>query len=117
MVERGWRSITKQSEGKTSDSGHWMDQAKCKDWDFKKNGDPFFPASSGLAAAKEALTVCAACPVQLDCQFYAAEKSTTQGSGIFGGTLPEERIRGARREQRSRSRKSRAKVHEQEEQP
>ncbi|GGJ74519.1 WhiB family transcriptional regulator [Glutamicibacter ardleyensis] len=102
MVERGWRSITKQSEGKTSDSGHWMDQAKCKDWDFKKNGDPFFPVSSDEKAAADALAVCADCPVILACQEYSMDKEITRQHGVFGGTIPKARISHARRTSRKR---------------
>lgn len=104
MVERGWRSITKQSEGKTSDSGHWMDRAKCKDWDFKKNGDPFFPASPTEASAADAKAVCAGCPIATDCYLYSLDKKNTREHGVFGGTVPQERLRTVRREDRKRRR-------------
>lgn len=102
MVERGWRSITKQSEGKTSESGHWMDEAKCKDWDFKKNGDPFFPVSSDEKAAADAIAICASCPVIDSCQDYSMGKEITRNHGVFGGTIPKVRISHERRASRKR---------------
>lgn len=102
MVERGWRSITKQSEGKASESQHWMDRAKCKDWDFKKNGDPFFPVSPTEASASEARAICAECPVAIHCEYYAMEKRTTREHGVFGGTIPKARISHERRSSRMR---------------
>lgn len=94
--------MTKQSEDKASESKHWMDEAKCKGWDFKKNGDPFFPVSADEKAAAEAIAICAGCPVMDACQDYSMGKDITRNHGVFGGTIPKTRISHERRASRMR---------------
>lgn len=94
--------MIKQGKDVGSESNAWMNEAACKDWDFKKCGDPFYPASTSLAAAEEALVICDGCPVRKACRGWGQADPKSRTSGIFGGTLPEERIRTARREDRKR---------------
>lgn len=54
------------------------------------NVDPdiFFPHPSGLA--REARAICADCPFQQECRDWAID--TSQIHGVWGGTLPSQRL-------------------------
>lgn len=63
----------------------WMDQANCRDMDVNL----FFPQVTGGNYDPFAREVCASCPVQEECLWYANE--TSADVGMFGGLSPEQR--------------------------
>jgi WhiB family redox-sensing transcriptional regulator len=73
------------------DRTHWMLRGAC----LREDPELFFPISAAgpaqvqISAAK---TVCAQCPVRVNCLSYAL---ITQPDGIWGGTTREERWRNA----------------------
>lgn len=67
----------------------WVVFSACRD----KDGDLFFPESR--SQEREALAICATCPVQLDCLEYALEADIR--FGIWGGMTEKQRRRTARR--------------------
>ena len=67
----------------------WVVFSACRDND----GDIFFPETRG--EEKEALAICATCPVQYDCLEYAFEADIR--FGIWGGMTEKQRRRLARR--------------------
>jgi len=66
----------------------WRTRAACNDpavepeWFFAEDRG-FFPV--------EAMRVCAGCPVRLDCLLDALKVSTSDDSGVWGGTTPNNR--------------------------
>lgn len=97
MANRGMRSMVAHAPTKSNDPTSWQDDAACLRWDFKKNGDPFFPTSTAPAAAQPAQAICGGCRVRQTCKFYANENADTFRYGIYGGTTGEDRIRERRR--------------------
>jgi WhiB family redox-sensing transcriptional regulator len=72
------------------DSGSWRYLARCADYD----PDLFFPVGSSGPALKQALrakSVCAQCPVRVECLDWA--QATHQPHGVWGGLDEEERAR------------------------
>ena len=67
----------------------WVVFSACRD----KDSDLFFPESRG--AEKQALSICATCPVQIECLEYALEADIR--FGIWGGMNEKQRRRLARR--------------------
>ena len=59
----------------------WTDEALCKDSDID-----FFPETAFPAACKEAIALCAICPVKDPCLQYAID-SHPGVVGIWGGKL------------------------------
>lgn len=107
MATRSMASITRQAPKANSDVIDWRDKAVCKDWDFKKNGDPFYPTSNAAAQAHRAQSICAACPVRYICRDSAHEDASTFKYGIFGGTTPEDRAKAARKRAAENTRRPR----------
>lgn len=68
---------------------NWMPEANCRNMDV----DLFFSGTGGnyTSFVKE---VCADCPVQEECLWYANE--TSSDDGYFGGMTPRERMRWRR---------------------
>jgi WhiB family transcriptional regulator, redox-sensing transcriptional regulator len=62
----------------------WLDDAACAD---REIGDFFVEA--GRIISHEALEVCRACPVRVDCLRHAYDRNLT--AGYFGGTSPGQR--------------------------
>ena len=54
----------------------------------------WFPADYRDAEANKAIAVCRACPVAGECLDYSI--ATGQSEGVWGGTIPSERLRMAR---------------------
>jgi WhiB family transcriptional regulator, redox-sensing transcriptional regulator len=73
--------------------GAWQQEAACRDTD----PDLFF--STADADRQEALRLCNACPVRLECLEHAL--STRETYGIWGGTDEQERKRLVRRRRRA----------------
>lgn len=70
---------------------HWSHSAKCKGMDT----DLFFPTRAFLSVQK-AKTVCASCPVRIECLEDSMNAETMlygNRHGIFGGMTPKERER------------------------
>jgi WhiB family transcriptional regulator, redox-sensing transcriptional regulator len=70
---------------------NWQDEAACWDADphlFSPDLDRISVTTVGqfLVELREALRLCAACPVRADCLRYA--KRTGETRGIYGGLLP-----------------------------
>lgn len=60
----------------------WMTKAACRGMDTEK----FFPDKPGVHGAKqakEAMTVCAVCPVVVECGLY--REATGSAFGVWGG--------------------------------
>lgn len=77
----------------------WRELAACREED----GDDWFPVSHPLseayaAEAARALAVCSGCSVRTPC----LEKGAGEVEGIWGGTVPADRIAGIVAESRSR---------------
>jgi len=89
MATRSMASITRQAPTGMSVTEDWREQAFCKDWDFKKKGDPWHPDSESRIAAMEGKNLCGACPVRYECLFDAI--NTDSKHGIRGGATPDER--------------------------
>lgn len=104
MAASGLNTIINKSPSLESANGGWWDDAVCKDWDFKKHGDPFFPVSKAEVDAMPARKICRGCPVVDSCLYDSLEKNSTVGHGIFGGATPEERLRIKRRNYKAVSR-------------
>lgn len=68
----------------------WVVFSACRD----KDANIFFPETRGQE--KEALAICATCPVQYDCLEYAFEADIR--FGIWGGMTEKQRRRLARRQ-------------------
>jgi WhiB family transcriptional regulator, redox-sensing transcriptional regulator len=69
--------------------------------------DLFFPVTVGTAAGEQisrALGICAGCPVRQQCFDFAMQ--TRESVGIWGGTIPEERIRALRARNRRPARRT-----------
>jgi len=78
----------------------WRDEALCRDTD----PELFFPIGTtgqALTQIEQAKSVCAACPVKVECLEFAL--ATNQDSGIWGGLCEEER-RAIRRQRAARAR-------------
>lgn len=112
MVSRSIPSMIQQAPDKSNDPNAWMDQAACagmaKTWDFRNNGDPFYPISSAPFAAKPGKQICAGCPVISICFEHGQSDSNSRQYGTFGGLSQEERrtrhklrLRAERNERRS----------------
>jgi WhiB family transcriptional regulator, redox-sensing transcriptional regulator len=71
----------------------WQEQAACRDAD----ADLFFAADE--ARRREALTLCAACPVRVECLEHAIVHRETYG--VWGGTDEHERKRLVRQRRRA----------------
>lgn len=84
-------SITRQAPTGMSQEEDWRTKALCKDWDFKKRGDPWHPKSESQLAAMEGKNLCGGCPVRFDCLIDAVTSDTKHG--IRGGATPDERRR------------------------
>lgn len=78
----------------------WMDEALCGG----EATEVFFPRFVGLEP--HALAYCAACPVEMQCLEYGlgvegklmtGAARFEGGMGVFGGTVPADRVRAARR--------------------
>ena len=69
------------------DQNEWRERAECRGLDNAM----FFPVSDDPAATRHAKKVCAICPVQDDCLWFALE--TGQPAGIWGGLATTERRR------------------------
>lgn len=67
----------------------WVVFSACRD----KDSDLFFPETR--AQEREALSICASCPVQTECLDYAFEADIR--FGIWGGTTEKQRRRLIRR--------------------
>ena len=67
----------------------WVVFSACRD----KDASLFFPETKG--AEREALSICATCPVQVECLEYALEADIRYG--IWGGMNEKQRRRLARR--------------------
>lgn len=100
MATRSTRSTVAHAPTKSNDVTAWQDQAACYPWDFKKDGDPFFPDSTSPAAAHQAQAICSSCRVKDFCRAYAETTIPTLNDGIFGGTTAEDRQRERRRRSR-----------------
>jgi len=107
VATRSMASITRQAPKLTDDIAAWQDKAACYPWDFKKNGDPFFPSSVSAAAAHQAQSICSTCPVKATCNDMAYGDRDTFRYGIFGGSTPEDRLKAMRKRaaERVRNRK------------
>jgi WhiB family transcriptional regulator, redox-sensing transcriptional regulator len=70
----------------------WQDQAACRDAD----PELFFSTDDG--SRREALTLCAPCPVRTECLEHAL--AHREAYGIWGGTDEQERKRLVRRRRR-----------------
>lgn len=73
------------------DSTRWMDNAACKGeptnhwFAFATGGD-----KAAIVASERARSVCAGCPVNVECRDYAIQ---IEADGIWGGTTWHERQR------------------------
>ncbi len=67
------------------DERPWVVFAACRDID----GDTFFPATKD--ETDHALSICATCPVQLECLEYALE--ARERYGVWGGMTEKQRRR------------------------
>lgn len=105
-------SITRQAPKLTDDIASWQDKAACYPWDFKKNGDPFFPSSIAASEAHKAQSICATCPVRYACRETAFSDKDTFKYGIFGGTTPEDRAKAARKRASANTRRPRPALKE-----
>ena len=80
---------------KSTDPNAWMDQAACADlaktWDYRKDGDPFYPVSSAPFAAMEGKKICEGCPVVSICYEHGQSNPNSRQYGTFGGLSQEER--------------------------
>ena len=74
-------------------TGNWQQDAACRD----AEPDVFFSTAEGDRA--EAMRLCAACPVRLECLEHALE--SREAYGIWGGTDEQERKRLLRRRRRA----------------
>ena len=106
MLESTIFSTTITAPKGSTDYGAWMEKAACAGWDFKKNGDPFFPTSPSPAAAEQAITICASCPVKEACFEHSIKDRDSRKHGVYAGATPEERAVLTRR-QRSNQRSKR----------
>ena len=90
---------------KSRDPNAWMDQAACADlaktWDYRKDGDPFYPVSSAPFAAMEGKKICAQCPVIEICYAHSQQEQSSRTYGTFGGLDQEERRHRRRMELRA----------------
>jgi WhiB family redox-sensing transcriptional regulator len=80
---------------------NWRDRAACLDED----PELFFPIGTtgpALAQVEEAKSVCARCPVRVECLQWALDTGVDQG--IWGGLSEDERRSLKRRSARSRMR-------------
>ncbi|PWG14035.1 WhiB family transcriptional regulator [Streptomyces sp. V2] len=73
--------------------GAWKNSAVCAGVD----PELFFPTQGDSRGAEDARTVCASCPVRLDCLEDALQAETGRGlhsrHGIYGGLNPRQRYR------------------------
>ena len=76
-------------------SGTWRDQARCRGIDPQV----FHPPEEDDAAADEAKSICALCPVREPCLEYAI--ATREKEGVWGGLTARERRRLIRQRRRS----------------
>lgn len=72
-----------------TDERPWVVFSACRD----KDADLFFPETR--AEEKQALAICATCPVELDCLDYAFEADIR--FGVWGGMTEKQRRRLTRR--------------------
>lgn len=110
MVERSSASTVRQAPGPVSKIENWGERRACKDWDFKANGDPFFPASAAEADTKEARQICQACPVRLACLEDSITSPFSRKHGIYGGLTGEERYRIFRNRENKQSKQKNRKL-------
>ena len=83
------------------DLPHWREEATCRADDA---AEVFFPGGDRgqtKAMTDAAKLVCRACPVRIDCLWYAIE--TRQEYGVWGGATEPERRRLARKVKSVRS--------------
>lgn len=73
--------------------GGWQDSAACRD------ADPELFFATDEASRREALTLCGACPVRMECLEHALNQREVYG--VWGGTDENERKRLARRRRRA----------------
>jgi WhiB family transcriptional regulator, redox-sensing transcriptional regulator len=67
----------------------WFGRAACLGLPQVLGRDPWFPTSSETSAAAEAVAICGACPVQVDCLDHALEHGVREG--VWGGLTPQQR--------------------------
>lgn len=91
MDTRSMASITRQAPNMTSDELDWRQKSFCKDWDFKKKGDPWHPASESEIAARPGKNLCWSCPAREAC--LADALAHNEKHGIRGGFTATERSR------------------------
>lgn len=65
--------------------GHWQEQGACK----TRLDLNWFPGRG--EATSEQKTVCAGCPVRIDCLAWALDKGAHEDFGIWGGTSERQR--------------------------
>ncbi|MFJ2618194.1 WhiB family transcriptional regulator [Glutamicibacter sp. NPDC087344] len=92
--------MIQQAPDISTDPSAWMDEAACavmaRTWNFRKDGDPFFPISKAPFAAEPAKKICATCPVMSICYEHGEETGNSQNYGIYGG-LDEQQRKNRRR--------------------
>lgn len=100
VAQRSSASTVRQAPDPVRKSENWQAQAACKNWDFKKHGDPFFPVGAADSEADPARKICAACPVRASCLDAAMQHTDSIRHGVYGGTTGDERWSEYRRRQR-----------------
>ncbi|MDR4533232.1 WhiB family transcriptional regulator [Glutamicibacter sp. PS] len=101
MLTRGSASTVKHQPATHSKSEDWREQAACRTYDFKTNGDPWFPHPAQIVIeGREAFLICADCPVREACLDYALEHREVK-EGIYGGLSPAQRQSELRRRQKA----------------
>ena len=88
----------------TWNTSHWRAAAACSNMETNL----FFPVGEGIMALDQinlAKSVCASCPVRLECLEFAIR--TIQNDGIWGGTTEDER-RVIKRSRRAAARRAAA---------
>ena len=101
MLESAIFSTTITAPKGSSNYVAWMERAACAGWDFKKNGDPFFPTGTSTSAAMDAFKICAACPVKEECFEHSMEDSDSRKHGVYAGATPHERSEISRKRKKA----------------
>lgn len=78
-------------------SEDWYERAACRDMAPRKAGDPdaffdFDDEGTGDGVAWEARARCVPCPVRRDCLASAFLTEHSTRHGVYGGTLPAQRL-------------------------
>lgn len=104
----GGRAAVAGSEGEAGKAtADWQDRAACRGEDL----EVFFPLHPESFNAAHGKSICAGCPVQIDCALWAAENPDMVPHGTFGGLTEWERFPRRRRPEASNeARKRRKKV-------